>query len=140
MAVKRFYSESGYLVFVDENDQATRYAIADILTAAGIPALAASKITSGEFDADRIPDLDAAKVATGTLGADRIPSLDAAKIATGVLDSARVPDLAASKVISGTFPTARVADAAITPPKLSSPAVGAMGVYGLTSYGACVYG
>eukprot|EP00741_Cyanophora_paradoxa_P001567 tig00000492_g1518.t1 len=73
-----------------------------------IPALPASKVTSGTLDAGRIPDLDATKVATGTLGAARIPNLDAVKLTTGTLDVLRIPDLDAAKVATGTLALARI--------------------------------
>jgi len=44
------------------------------LTAAQIPALDATKITTGTLDAARIPNIDAAKITTGTLAAARIPT------------------------------------------------------------------
>ena len=47
------------------------------LTAAQIPSLAASKITSGTFNAARIPNLAASKITSGTLGADRVPNIAA---------------------------------------------------------------
>ena len=53
------------------------------LTAADIPALPASKITSGTLDAARIPSLAASKITSGTLDAARIPALDASKVTGG---------------------------------------------------------
>jgi hypothetical protein len=50
-----------------------------------IPAMPASKITSGQFDSGRIPSLDASKITTGTFSQDRIPNLSAAKITSGSL-------------------------------------------------------
>ena len=41
------------------------------IAAGDIPSLAASKITSGEFDAARIPSLDASKITAGTLVSSR---------------------------------------------------------------------
>lgn len=45
------------------------------LTAAQIPSLAASKVTSGTFAAARIPNLAASKINSGTLEADRVPNV-----------------------------------------------------------------
>jgi hypothetical protein len=50
-----------------------------------IPALSASKITSGTLNSDRIPSLSATKVGSGTFSPDRIPDLPANKITFGVL-------------------------------------------------------
>ena len=55
------------------------------LVANDIPALPASKITTGQFDSGRIPSLDASKITTGTFGSDRIPNLNASKITNGAL-------------------------------------------------------
>jgi len=53
-----------------------------------IPALPASKITSGTLNADRIPSLNATKIGSGTFSPDRIPDLPATKITFGVLAAA----------------------------------------------------
>lgn len=55
------------------------------LTDSDIPALSATKITTGQFTSGRIPDLDASKIVAGTLDAARIPGLDASKITSGAL-------------------------------------------------------
>lgn len=77
-------------------------------TAAQIPSLAASKITSGTFDAARIPNLDAGKITSGTLGTARIPNLDASKITSGTFGDGRIPNLNASKTTAGTFSVDRI--------------------------------
>jgi hypothetical protein len=69
------------------------------LAAGDIPALDASKTTSGTFSAARIPALDASKTTSGTFSAARIPSLPASYITSGVFDVARIPDISTSKVI-----------------------------------------
>ena len=65
------------------------------LTVADIPSLPASKITSGEFAAERIPQLNADKIGSGTLDRARLPALAADDITTGTLPAARLPALAA---------------------------------------------
>jgi hypothetical protein len=55
------------------------------LVAGDIPAMPASKITTGQFDSGRIPSLDASKITSGTFSQDRIPNLSAAKITSGSL-------------------------------------------------------
>jgi len=67
-------------------------------TAAQIPNLSASKITSGTLGADRIPALSASKITSGTFGADRIPALSASKITSGTFGADRIPALAISKI------------------------------------------
>ena len=59
------------------------------ITAANVPNLDASKITSGTLGADRIPGLAASKITSGTLGVDRIPSLSTDKLTSGTLGVAR---------------------------------------------------
>ena len=58
------------------------------LVTADIPALAASKITSGTFDTARIPNLAASKITSGTFDAARIPSLSYLPISGGTLTGA----------------------------------------------------
>lgn len=55
------------------------------LVSADIPALSASKITTGTLDSGRIPGLDSSKIISGTFSQDRIPNLSAAKITSGSL-------------------------------------------------------
>ena len=73
------------------------------MVAADVPALDASKITTGTLSAGVIPDLDAAKITSGTLAVARIPDLDAAKTTSGTFAGARIPALDASKITTGTF-------------------------------------
>jgi hypothetical protein len=73
---------------------------------AQIPTLDAAKITTGSFATAQIPALDASKVTSGAFAAAQIPTLDAAKIGTGTLLDARIPSLDASKVTTGTFSSA----------------------------------
>nr|DAU26311.1 MAG TPA: fibritin [Caudoviricetes sp.] len=67
-------------------------------------------VSSGEADlaVDDIPALPASKITSGTLGVDRIPALDADKITTGTFDVARIPDIAPSK-ITGLVPMDKMA-------------------------------
>ena len=78
------------------------------IAAAKIPALPASKITSGVFAIGRIPGLTAGKITSGTLHVDRIPALPATKINTGVFNTARIPGIGANKIISGTLGVNRI--------------------------------
>lgn len=73
-----------------------------------IGSLAASAVTTGEFDAARIPNLDASKINAGTFDAARIPSLNASKINAGTFNAARIPNLNASKINAGTLASARL--------------------------------
>ncbi|MDO8631350.1 MAG: hypothetical protein Q7R41_12750, partial [Phycisphaerales bacterium] len=67
------------------------------LAATDIPALDASKITTGVFSSAQIPAVSSSSV----------PNLDASKITTGTFAVARIPLLDASQVASGTLPVAR---------------------------------
>lgn len=59
------------------------------LTASQIPAIDASKITSGTISSARLPTIDAATISTGTLSTSQIPNLDATKITSGTLPIVR---------------------------------------------------
>ncbi|MBI4892562.1 MAG: hypothetical protein HY821_18195 [Acidobacteria bacterium] len=80
------------------------------VTAAQVPALDASKITTGTLAAVQIPSLDASKITTGTLAAVQIPSLDASKITSGILPAARLGSGTANSTVflrgDGTWATA----------------------------------
>ena len=78
------------------------------LTAADIPDLDASKITSGTFNVNRIPGLNANKIASGVFASTRIPNLNASRITSGTLSLSRIPDLPASQTTSGTFHVDRI--------------------------------
>jgi hypothetical protein len=67
---------SGYFL----KGQGTADPIYALLTAADIPALDASKITTGTFDVARIPDLDASKITSGIFDLARIPNIDWSRI------------------------------------------------------------
>lgn len=82
-------------VTVDSKGRVTK---GELLLAADIPTLDASKISGGVFDVDRIPNLNAAKITAGTFNSDRIPGLDASKVTAGTFNAARIPALAISKV------------------------------------------
>lgn len=64
-------------VTVDSKGRVTK---GELLLAADIPTLNASKISGGVFDADRIPNLNAAKITTGTFNAAQIPALAISKV------------------------------------------------------------
>ena len=75
------------------------------LSAAQIPDLDASKITTGTFtgNGSGLTSLNASALATGTVPVARVPNLDASKLTTGVLSPHRIPPLDASKISGGTF-------------------------------------
>lgn len=68
------------------------------LDSADIPALAASKITSGVFATAQIPGLSATHITAGTFDVARIPNLDASKITSGVLNATVIPMITADKL------------------------------------------
>lgn len=69
-------------------------------TEADVPALSASKITSGTLGADRIPDLAASKITSGSFADARISS-------SSVTAHVDLTSLNASNLTSGTIPDAR---------------------------------
>ena len=77
-------------------------------SAAQIPNISASKITSGTLDAARVPNIDASKVTSGTFADGRIPNLAASKITSGTFSADRIPNLAATKITSGTLGVDRI--------------------------------
>ena len=78
--------------------------IATAVAPAVIPALDASKITSGSFLSNLIPDLDVSKIVSGVFGIGRIPALPASQISSGTFGAGLIPTLDASKIVSGSFP------------------------------------
>lgn len=62
-----------------------------IVNTSSIPALSASKITSGVFDQLRIPFLDASRINSGTFPLSQIPNLPASKITSGVINNNFLP-------------------------------------------------
>jgi hypothetical protein len=89
---------SGYFLKGQGSDVDPIFAL---LTAADIPNLDASKITSGTFDVARIPNLDASKITSGTFDVARIPNLDASKITSGRFPVSRLPDGSSGYVLVG---------------------------------------
>lgn len=79
---KRITRVSANQVFASPNGS-TGDMSARALVAADIPALAASKITSGTFSADRIPGLNASKINAGTLADARISDGKWVKLVAG---------------------------------------------------------
>lgn len=77
--------------------------ISGVLSGSNIPALDASKVTTGTFGTGLIPGLDAAKIISGALALARIPSLPAGQITSGVFGAGLIPGLDASKITSGSF-------------------------------------
>jgi hypothetical protein len=67
--------------------------IVSAVLASIIPALDATKITTGIFTTGQIPNLDASKIVTGVLNALQIPGLDASKIISGVVAAASIPNI-----------------------------------------------
>ena len=65
--------------------------IVSSLLPAVIPALDATKITTGLLGLARFPSLPASQIGSGVFGAGLIPSLDASKITTGLLQLAQIP-------------------------------------------------
>jgi hypothetical protein len=70
--------------------------------------IAATKITSGVFNADRIPELPAGRITSGIFDAARIPALDASKITSGAFNADRIPELPAGRITSGVFNIDRI--------------------------------
>lgn len=97
-----------------------------------VPALPASKITSGTFGTGLIPNLDAGKITSGTFGLPRIPLLDQTKIP--LLDASKIPTLDPSKVLNlpGLFSTSNTHTAQIA--DLQDVTQELQGVIG---YGSC---
>ncbi|MCB1715000.1 MAG: hypothetical protein KDK05_07685, partial [Candidatus Competibacteraceae bacterium] len=92
---------------LSESLYGTKYPGSTVQTSV-VPALDASKISTGTLGDSRIPSLDAGKVVSGSFGTARIPALDASKVTTGAFGDARIPALDASKIGTGTLSDARV--------------------------------
>lgn len=75
------------------------------IVASVVPALDASKITTGVFGVPLIPSLPATIITSGLLNAAQIPGLDATKIVSGLLGAAQIPSLPAGwgKTIDATL-------------------------------------
>ena len=101
-----FTSNGGRLLRVNNAATAIEFFA---LTALDIPSLAASKITSGEFDAGRIPNLAASKISSGTFSSARIPSLSASKITSGTFNSDRIPSIDTDKITDRAVTLAKMA-------------------------------
>ena len=80
----------------------------NLIQPTNIPAIDASKVTTGTFNSTQIPNLDAGKITTGTLGTSTIPNLDAGKITSGTLGTSTIPNLDAGKISSGTLGVSRI--------------------------------
>jgi hypothetical protein len=78
-----------------------------VLTGA-VPALDASKITTGTLGTGIVPNLDAGKITTGSLATARIPSLPASQITSGTFTTTQIPSLPASQITSGTLAVATI--------------------------------
>lgn len=73
-----------------DNLEAASLTVTDYNLATGdIPALAASKITSGSFADARIPNLNASKITAGAFATARIPSISTDKLTSGTLPVGR---------------------------------------------------
>ena len=102
------------------------------IQAPAVPALDASKITTGEVVSERIAALDAAKITTGTFGNARIADgaisnakvsgIAGEKVTTGSVASERIAALDASKITTGEFGGTQIANGAITDAKISNVA------------------
>jgi len=74
------------------------------ILAGNVPALDASKITTGQFAQSMVNITNIpASIVTGALNAAQIPSLDASKIISGVFTVPLIPPLDASQIQSGMF-------------------------------------
>ena len=86
-----------------------------------VPALDASKVTTGTLGTGLIPTLDGSKIGSGTVSATYIASLDASKITTGTFGNALIASgLDAAKLTTGTLPIARIGTGAVTNTYLGS--------------------
>jgi len=73
------------------------------ILAGNVPALDASKITTGILGVPQIPNLPASIITSGSFPASVIPGLDASKITSGVFTVPLIPPLDASQIQSGIF-------------------------------------
>lgn len=74
-------------------------ALNGVLGPGRIPALDASKITSGTFDAARIPALDASKITSGTLDQARLPTWLGSKRGIDTLDTGKLTSWGTDRLI-----------------------------------------